>query len=404
MINHDKLFELIIGNFKNINNKDDFINKIPDKQLYELPPKENNFMIKKFKKMYDNSYVFRFKTTDELYDETEILINFLKNKLTHVNIQLFVNKSKHKKNKLGEMTSILENFSKVDYYYNEMNSNKAWRNQNGLDFRLVNNFNSINLSIINSNYFFEVINKDILNSLLISAINKNLGIDFIDKVINKGANVDFKDEYEFTPIMYAVLKKNNLNIVKKLIKAGADVNAKDKDGTTPLMVAVAKNNNINIVKTLIEAGANINAKDKNGFTPLNYAKVNANDKKVIKLLNEKSNNKENKNIINTIYRGLMSNYSGKIYLISISLIIILAFLFNFNLPLKVNNFVDNTYTILAISFVFITIHYYATITYEHYTQMPIWKMLFIGLIMHLPFGGIISTIYMLRKTYIIEKQ
>lgn len=310
MINHNKLIELIIESFKDISNKEDFTNKISNKQLEELSPEEHNFMIKQFEKMYDNSYVFSFKKSNNLYDETEILINFLENKLIHVTIQLFVNESTNIKDKLNEIISILENFSKVDYYYDEANSDKAWRNENGLDFRVVNNFNSINISIVNyisltenkdnfinntkNNSFkeadknFKDINKDMLNSLLLSAINKTHDPDWVEKIINKGADVNFKDNEGRTPIMYAVLNKNNLNIVKILINAGANVNVKDKNGTTPLMGAVSKNNNINIIKTLIDAGANINAKDKNGFTPLKYAKANTNDKKVIELLNSKS--------------------------------------------------------------------------------------------------------------------
>ena len=50
------------------------------------------------------------------------------------------------------------------------------------------------------------------------------------------ANVDVRDEYENTPLMYAIAKKKN-EIALKLIERGADVNALNDKGCNSLHVA-----------------------------------------------------------------------------------------------------------------------------------------------------------------------
>ncbi|RMG78487.1 MAG: ankyrin repeat domain-containing protein [Bacteroidetes bacterium] len=89
------------------------------------------------------------------------------------------------------------------------------------------------------------------------------------ELINKGANVNVRDEFNRTPLHYAVLKGRE-DIVKILLKHGANPNVKDNNGSTPLHWAATKGY-CEIMKLLLKNKANINERGINGDTPLHYA-------------------------------------------------------------------------------------------------------------------------------------
>ncbi|MBF0571305.1 MAG: HEAT repeat domain-containing protein [Candidatus Omnitrophica bacterium] len=99
--------------------------------------------------------------------------------------------------------------------------------------------------------------------------------------IAHGVNINGKDQFGWTPLMYAS-KYNNEDVVKFLLNHGADVNLKNHDANTALIEASFQGNR-NIVELLLDKGAKINAKDKNGYTPLISACISSADN-VVELL------------------------------------------------------------------------------------------------------------------------
>ena len=81
----------------------------------------------------------------------------------------------------------------------------------------------------------------------------------ITALIKAGADVNAKDNYAWTPLMYAAMNPRP-EVIAALVKAGADVNAKSKDGETPLMIAAAKNSNLDVIAAMVKAGADVNAR------------------------------------------------------------------------------------------------------------------------------------------------
>lgn len=75
-----------------------------------------------------------------------------------------------------------------------------------------------------------------------------------------------RSDYDYTPLMIAVYKKD-YDMVKYLLDKGANPNTANNENKTALMIAIA-NNNFDISKLLIQQGANINTKDEYGYTAL----------------------------------------------------------------------------------------------------------------------------------------
>lgn len=74
--------------------------------------------------------------------------------------------------------------------------------------------------------------------------NKNLTIsasihgylDMVKLLLEAGDNVDQRDNYGYTPIIYAC-KQNDIDLVRFLLEKGARVNDKANDGYTPILAA-----------------------------------------------------------------------------------------------------------------------------------------------------------------------
>nr|UOX38880.1 ankyrin repeat containing protein [Finch poxvirus] len=124
-------------------------------------------------------------------------------------------------------------------------------------------------------------NIDILRILIDTCKHHNIAIDrcliynsihqrnteSIKLLTDSGIDINSVDEeYDFTPLHYAVSYVIDYSIVKYLIKLGADVNK--KSGlflTTPLFGSLR---NTQITELLIDNGADVNCMDSNGNTPI----------------------------------------------------------------------------------------------------------------------------------------
>ena len=92
----------------------------------------------------------------------------------------------------------------------------------------------------------------------------------VDSLIKSGAEVNAVDDFDHTPLLYAV-QCNHITHVKALISAGANVNYETPmEQQSPILVA-SKNGNSEIVKILIDSGANLNVADNHGDSPLIHA-------------------------------------------------------------------------------------------------------------------------------------
>lgn len=107
---------------------------------------------------------------------------------------------------------------------------------------------------------------DVKYTVLHIAAKRN-NVDAIKLLINNGAEVDSKDDYDRTPLYYAIDYSSDIDVIKFLIDKGADVNVKIFNNNMPLHIA-AQRNNVEAVKLLISKGADINAKNNYFDTPL----------------------------------------------------------------------------------------------------------------------------------------
>jgi uncharacterized protein len=115
--------------------------------------------------------------------------------------------------------------------------------------------------------------------LIESAKNNNL--EKVEELINRGADINFKDEFNFTPLFWAVFFEKNIDVVRLLIEKNADLNVLNKEGT--LLILAVKNGNTNTALLLIEKNANFNIQDNDGCDALYWA-IHFNEKKVLREL------------------------------------------------------------------------------------------------------------------------
>ena len=131
-------------------------------------------------------------------------------------------------------------------------------------------------------------------------------------------NLDFSNLNNFTPLSFAIIKKNK-EIVRFLVEHGADVNAAtDLNGMPPLMIAAALNET-EIMRILISHGADVNKTSKNGMSALVLA-IFANSLDAVKLLQENNANLnvcitparfDGKSSFSEKFEFFLSNYSLK---------------------------------------------------------------------------------------------
>ena len=106
--------------------------------------------------------------------------------------------------------------------------------------------------------------------------------DMAELLLSKGADVNAKDNYWFTPLVYAV-SSGNKDVVELLLSKGAEVNVKNMNDAeyTPLLSA-ARSGNKDIVELFLAKGLDVNAKDKYGNALANAASSGHRD--VVELL------------------------------------------------------------------------------------------------------------------------
>jgi len=84
-----------------------------------------------------------------------------------------------------------------------------------------------------------------------------------------GVDVNCKDQFGFTPLMWAVYY-NNVEESGVLLSHAANINSKTFGGYTALHIAVARGS-VSCVSLLCRSGANVNARANNGYAPLHDA-------------------------------------------------------------------------------------------------------------------------------------
>lgn len=103
-------------------------------------------------------------------------------------------------------------------------------------------------------------------------LKKAVGNNDIQKAqefINHGADVNFHDQYECTPLYYAI-QCNHPEMVKLLLDYGADVNSKNSYYGSTMLHYALHYNYPEIVKLLLDYGADINCRNRYGYPPLHY--------------------------------------------------------------------------------------------------------------------------------------
>ncbi|WP_157148972.1 ankyrin repeat domain-containing protein [Brachyspira pilosicoli] len=119
-----------------------------------------------------------------------------------------------------------------------------------------------------------------------------------------------RSDYDYTPLMIAVYKKD-YDMVKYLLDKGANPNTANNENKTALMIAIA-NNNFDISKLLIQQGANINTKDEYGYTALMRAAMIGSYEMVKFLLENGANINIKDNDGNTVlYYNIRYDHYGK---------------------------------------------------------------------------------------------
>jgi ankyrin repeat protein len=109
------------------------------------------------------------------------------------------------------------------------------------------------------------------DALIWACIMANL--ELVKFLVEKGAAINSKGQYDFTPLMSAIIEQQDLEIVKFLVEKGADVNARSSSNETALQIAGLVGE-LEIVKVLVEKGADVNAQDDDGKTARMIASEN----------------------------------------------------------------------------------------------------------------------------------
>ncbi|MCM8539915.1 MAG: ankyrin repeat domain-containing protein [Lentisphaeraceae bacterium] len=81
-------------------------------------------------------------------------------------------------------------------------------------------------------------------------------ISIIQLLLDLGVEINAKDSNGWTPIHYAVRRKNNFSIIKQLIENGANLNIANNDAQTPLVLSIiTKPFEKEVIELLLQNGA-----------------------------------------------------------------------------------------------------------------------------------------------------
>ena len=100
-------------------------------------------------------------------------------------------------------------------------------------------------------------------------------LDRVKSFVEQGADVDAKDEFNWTPLFWAV-STGQTDVAEFLISRGADVQAKTSDDGSTAIHQAAQIRAWKLAELLISKGADVNSKNNNGSTPLIIASFSGN--------------------------------------------------------------------------------------------------------------------------------
>ncbi len=134
----------------------------------------------------------------------------------------------------------------------------------------------------------------------------------LDILVEGGADINYTDNLG-VPLITKFIKQGHNSYVEKLVSEKADLNIGDRDRWTPLMWAVVRKNK-EIVKLLLENKADINLTDDRRNPAVYYAY----DEEIIKMfltkdLNLYYKNKDGENVVGEVYlRSISNSYYGAV--------------------------------------------------------------------------------------------
>jgi ankyrin repeat protein len=97
-------------------------------------------------------------------------------------------------------------------------------------------------------------------------------LEIFDAMLAAGVELNPTTHVFYSPLGYAIERKDDPVMTEALVKRGANVNIRDSEGETPLLMAV-RYSSAAVVTALINAGADVNAKNKKGQTVLTIAEM-----------------------------------------------------------------------------------------------------------------------------------
>jgi len=149
--NYYNLFNIIIFNFLNFDNKSQFENMFNSNNLKKIKKSDWNSTLKTLKNsMYKktNIHPYRFKTVENKHRDNEVALYFYNNQLIQIVVQLFYKNKETKKEELNYLIKLIKEISLVNFTYQSPMSYEAWRGKNNLDYRVNSVLSSIAISVI----------------------------------------------------------------------------------------------------------------------------------------------------------------------------------------------------------------------------------------------------------------
>ncbi|MBQ9338663.1 MAG: ankyrin repeat domain-containing protein [Lentisphaeria bacterium] len=109
----------------------------------------------------------------------------------------------------------------------------------------------------------------------------------IDLLMAHGADINARDEYQETPLFYAVKGKYPEIMIPHLLAKGADLEARNDYQQTPFLAALDYcDDPVPVITLLKNAGCDLSVTDEHGNGALEYAAMHGNDLKLFETLYE----------------------------------------------------------------------------------------------------------------------